>query len=844
MIFRLEEFQSNAVDALVSRVGKARRDFADDGERTAVGLTAPTGAGKTVIATALLERLFLGDAASEPDPNLTVLWVTDDKSLNAQTINKINDASGRIDAYRFRFLAETDEPTLEPGFIYFTHIQQLQKNSTLHAVRNGVRSDHRTYGAWDMIANTVQQRGKDFVVIVDEAHRGATSAADRRTIVGTILNGGTTNIGTQQPAAPVVLGISATPERFHSAMASAGRTLRNVEVPASEVRASGLLKDCIRIQHVAEHQSADMTMLGLAVADLKASNEVWRAHHEATGDRLVEPLLVVQVEPGVTNAKLAEILTTLESGWSELSDLAVAHAFGDPHGPLVVGGKTVRYLAPEAISGDDTARVVLFKQALTTGWDCPRAEVLVSYANKDSYTEIAQLIGRLVRTPLAQRVSGDSRLNEVVAYLPGYRREHVASVVKALTSDEAGDVEVKVVIGPVECRPNPNVPSAVFELLESMPSYMRPAAGFRSVTARLLRLAALLNEHGIVPGASASAKTWLVNQMKAAADVRKHEIEEIEADSRALKVGTLSLGIGATITEETSEAEVVTAERDIDAYFSRAKRVLPDASASWYYADLCNNQGFDDTDAMVRVAAMAALGFKDTIEQQAAAQIDTWRNAHAGTLSRKPRPIRDAIEPLWFLGATDMIPTTVAAPATVSAATEKVDGDTTKLIDTYPKHLYAIAAGQKPAGRFPVATTGWEQEVLETELASESLVAWYRNPSSGKNALAIPYTYGGAQRLLHPDFLFFHDDGDDAVVVDIVDPHQHDRADTAPKWAALAKYAADHPANLRRVVAVIRNSNESLRSLDLTLPAIGDKLAAAADGAKIEALFAEHGTNY
>lgn len=327
MIFRLEDFQSTAVDALVSRIDKARHDFADDGERTAVGLTAPTGAGKTVIATALLERLFFGDGSREPDPHLTVLWVTDDKSLNAQTTNKITEASGRIDDYRFRFLADRDEPTLAPGFIYFTHIQQLQRNSTLHAVRNGDRYDHRTYGAWDMIANAVEQHGKDFVVIVDEAHRGATSATDRRTIVGTIMNGGITNIGTQQPAAPVVLGISATPERFHSAMASAGRTLRNIEILASEVRASGLLKDRILIKHVAEHQSADMTMLGLAVADLKAADQAWREHHEATGDRLVEPLLVVQVEPGVTNAKLAEILRTLNlAGPSWLTWLSRMHS--------------------------------------------------------------------------------------------------------------------------------------------------------------------------------------------------------------------------------------------------------------------------------------------------------------------------------------------------------------------------------------------------------------------------------------------------------------------------------------------------------------------------------------
>ena len=66
------------------------------------------------------------------------------------------------------------------------------------------------------------------------------------------------------------------------------------------------------------------------------------------------------------------MLAVIESAWPELRDYAIAHAFGDPHGPLTVGDKTVHYLPLEAIA-DDRARVVLFKSALTTGWDCPRA---------------------------------------------------------------------------------------------------------------------------------------------------------------------------------------------------------------------------------------------------------------------------------------------------------------------------------------------------------------------------------------------------------------------------------------------------------------------------------------
>lgn len=840
MKFRLEEFQTKAVDGLLSRISRARRDYEEDGERTAVGLTAPTGAGKTVMATALLEGLYFGTETRDADPNLTVLWVTDDKSLNAQTISKIVQASGRLDENRIRFLGDTDERTLEAGYMYFTHIQQMQKNSNLHAVRDGVKGDHRTFGAWEMIANTVSSRGKDFLVIWDEAHRGSASTKERNTIAATIVNGGITNIGTQHPPAPVVLGISATPERFHAAMASAGRSLKNVEVPASEVRASGLLKDRILIKHVAEDQSADNTMLALAVDDLKAADAAWRAHHEATGDRLVEPLLVVQVEASVTNGRLADILATLESAWPILSDMAVAHAFGDPHGPLQVGDRVVRYLAPEAISGDDRARVVLFKMALTTGWDCPRAEVLVSYQGKDSYTEIAQLIGRLVRTPLAERVEGDPILSEVAAYLPGYRTEHVAKVVKALTDDET--VKVDIVIAPAVCTRNPTTPIKAFDLLEDLPSYTRPKIVFPSRTAQLMRLAAALNEHGLVPKASEKARAWIVAQMRATDESHKDEIDEKVADNLALTVGVTDVGYGEEVSTVTETANTNTSERDLDGYFARAKRTLPDGSAAWYYNDLCD-RGMDDVTAMVRVAAIASLGFKEAVEKQAEEQIKTWRDKHAGAVSRQPRPVRDLIEPLWFLGHATMLPTTVEAPPSVSASTEKIDGEDTVPIDVYDKHIYAIPQGKTNAGKFPVVTTGWEKEVLTTELDSDSLRGWYRNPNSGRYALAIPYAYGEKSRLLHPDFLFFHEDGDD-LVIDIVDPHRHDASDAAPKWAALADYAADHPEHLRRVVAVIRDSNGSLRSLDLTTEGIGERVAAATDEAKMDALFAELGTNY
>ena len=840
MNFELEDFQETAAAKLVKQFRTAQGEYDSDGELTAIGLTAPTGAGKTVIATSMLERLLTGDLDNGPDDDLRVLWVTDDPSLNQQTIAKITQASDQLDYHHIRFLQEIDERTLGGGFIYFVHIQAMQKNSTMHAYKNGVRSDLRTHGVWEMIANTVADHGSNLLVVVDEAHRGTKSTKDRGTIVGTIIGGGTTNIGTPHPAAPIVLGISATPERFLQSVGSRD-SVKQHQVPAAEVRASGLLKDRILVKHIAEDQAADHTMLELAVHDLEASREAWRVHHEATGDRRVDPLLVVQVEPAVTATRLSEILTTLEQTSPELKGLAVAHAFGDPHGPLQVGDRVVRYLAPEAIEGDDAARVVLFKSALTTGWDCPRAEVLISFQNKESYTEIAQLIGRLVRTPLARRVDGDDLLNSVVAFLPGFNSEHVIKVVNALTSDETVDVDI--VIEAVDCIRDPTLPATVDEAIIALPSFARPPVTHATRTSQLMRLASQLVEHGIVSGASKAARQWIVSDLVKHDGLRSAEVDARAIDVLTVDVDTVTVEYG-TSSSDTTHTSIPTSDHDLDTYYGRAQKVLPDGAAGWYLAHLrtVEEDVLTDREAKARVAALAALDFADVVEEAATDLIETWRNTHAADVAHLSAAARAQIEPLWVLRPDDMVSSPIVLPAIRREASQRAEGSTLVPIDLFSKHLYVIGSGSA-AGQFPTKTTSWERGVLDVELGRPSLLAWYRNPDSGRSALAIPYRYGSDINLLHPDFLFLHDDSGQ-VVVDIVDPHFHTDGATAEKWAALARYAQANSDLVRHVTAVIENADGALRGLDLTANGIDDVLEQAGDGGKIAELFTQAGFDF
>lgn len=837
MRFVLEEFQSTAAAEVARKTRKAQRDYADDGDLTAIGLTAPTGAGKTVIATAVLESLFFGDERNEPDPDLTVLWITDDRNLNRQTIAKITQASDRIDMHHIGLLGEDDASTLAPGRIHFVHIQQLQRNSTLHAVRDGQRSDHRTHGVWEMIANTKRLRGDRFVVVVDEAHRGASTQRDRGTIVGTLVNGGTTNIGTAHPPAPVVLGISATPERFEQAMNHAGRDLKRVPVAAADVRASGLLKDRILITPLAEDQTATHTMLKLAIEDLRAFDEAWADRHARHGGRKVEPILVVQVEPAVSDATLDSYLSTIETEWPRLTDLAVAHSFGDPHGPIRVGDRTIRYLAPDAIEGDDRVRVVLFKSALTTGWDCPRAEVLVSFQSRESYTEIAQLIGRLVRTPLAGRANDVELLDSVVAYLPGFRLEHVTRVVTALTSDET--VESEVVIEPATCRRAAHDDAAA--LLGSLVSYKRDALEATTATARLMLLAFELTGAAVQVQAKKIAQDMIVAEVDKQSVLRSSELESAARDLLTIDLGQVEVHFGEVVMQSSGLRRVRASERDVDLLFAKATRQLPDASAAWLYRAAVE-AGLSDQDAKARVAAMAALGLRDVIEAEAESLIGIWRRTHGNTVSRLPREQAQRIQALWDLSARGMVASVVTVPDVRREPTVRIDAGQPVPLPWWDKHLLSAPEGEH-TGLFPAAVTSWEREVLEAELAQPNLETWYRNPPGGAHALAVPYVMGDETRLMHPDFLFVYADGDD-LVVDIVDPHLHNQSDAGPKWAGLARYAARHPEGLRRVVAVIKDGSGRLRALDLRAEGVAEALDLATDQARVESLFDELASDY
>ena len=249
---------------------------------------------------------------------------------------------------------------------------------------------------------------------------------------------------------PVVIGMSATTQRFNALVEGTSSTIHKSIVTADEVRASGLLKDRIVITYPeASAVNNDMAILQAAADDWKEKWEHWTQYCFEQHYAYVNPILIIQVLNGtggkLTDTNLDDCIAKIEERTGfKLESGQVVHTFGGTTASLTVNGLEVRYEEPSRIADDRNIRVVFFKENLSTGWDCPRAETMMSFKHANDATYIAQLLGRMVRTPMQMHIQVDDVLNDVHLYLPYFNEETVKDVVEALQSTEGGDIPTDV----------------------------------------------------------------------------------------------------------------------------------------------------------------------------------------------------------------------------------------------------------------------------------------------------------------------------------------------------------------------------------------------------------------
>lgn len=798
MSFTLKDYQETAFRDVAKALRKATRDHSEDPEeRFAVTLSAPTGAGKTVIAAAVIDALFNGAENLPEDPDATVLWVTDDPTLNEQTKSKMLLASELMPGQLVTIDSSFDQPTLDRGKVYFLNIQKLARSNPLS--RSNINS--RTHSMWQTISNTVTERGSHLYVVIDEAHRGMRAEGERETIVSRILNG-----QNDTKAAPIVWGISATPHRFDVAMAS--RNTRKVGVLISDVRTSGLLKDLIVLDNPASDQpTGDTTLVRAGIGRALAFEQSWAEYAETQNETAVMPVLVVQIGNVPTDAELEELLDAIFGAWPGLKDFGVVNTFAD-RTSLSIGGHVIRYMLPQDIQDDTDVRVVLCKDAISTGWDCPRAEVLVSFRRAQDHDYITQLIGRMVRTPLARRIAAPAVLNTVNVFLPHFNAEQVKGIVDAFARGVNDEPPVAAITNPVLLDRNSAVPDEVFDILGAAPTYIVPGKIYRTQVSRLFRLAALLVADHIVEDAINHARMHLVGTLAAYR-------ERLEADGtfarnlRQIKSLRVERSVALLAADSLKDLppfdevyEMPLDNNNVEDMFRVAKRKLPEGIALAYWNKLVDDQG-DEWDPMAAKAQVAALALQPEVivgvEAASESLVREWLRENHSSISKLQDVKRAQYDPIRR-EARDSELTVLVPP---------LDGVVRDVDDNWKKHLLSAEDGTYPAD-----LKGWEKTLLNLELGGDDLVAWYRNPTGGDGAIRVPFPGDHRDQAMYPDFVFFHQTNF-GIKASIIDPHGYNYQDAAGKLKGMAWYAERHGEFFARIESVIQDTDGRLVSLDL-----------------------------
>ena len=343
------DFQKAHVDGLLRKCA----DFEE------VVLCAPTGSGKTVLVCR-----FIDDYLDE-NPNTVFLWLCPGagglEKQSQETFETVT--SGIPDGDVYAFITEPDPK----GKVFFINWDKINKKSNV-VLREG---EHK-----DLMSKVLacHNSGIDIFMLIDEEHKYRDTANEY--------------IGNIQPIH--VLRISATP-------VSKGDSVELIK--DDEVIGAGLIATGISInegvsQAIQENNLLDDDLMLLELADKKRKQI--QEEYDKLGLR-IRPLVLIQF-PNGSEEWIKRVKDALDDmGYSENSGLVTSWFSGDhPDHP------------EEITKLDGQYSFILFKQAIATGWDCPRAKILVKLREGGTERFNIQTVGRIRRMPKRKHYDNDT----------------------------------------------------------------------------------------------------------------------------------------------------------------------------------------------------------------------------------------------------------------------------------------------------------------------------------------------------------------------------------------------------------------------------------------------------
>jgi type III restriction enzyme len=373
-MFNPLQFQNDAVEELLDKFTKL---WKREQRELPLVFKSPTGSGKTFMVANFIVSL---NHLPNWDGDKAFVWITFSDDLAMQSKEKFEEYFENNIENKLLTVADFNRGKLQKNDILFINWQKVVSKAAENRKlrRPDSEDDRKERGLYfeDVIDNT-HNENREIILVIDEAHTHVTKELAQQII--DYIN------------PKIIVHVTATPPE--SIELESRRLNSFVEVDRNRVVDEGLIKEKIVVQTEEElkkynGEDADQVLINLGI---EKRNELVKEYKKL--GKNINPLVLIQLPND--DRQLIEIGQKTKE--SVVLDLLVKRGIDEK---LIAAWFDGKQKNMDGITDNESEiQFMLFKQAAGTGWDCPRAHILIMFREITADVFYIQTVGRILRMP-------------------------------------------------------------------------------------------------------------------------------------------------------------------------------------------------------------------------------------------------------------------------------------------------------------------------------------------------------------------------------------------------------------------------------------------------------------
>jgi type III restriction enzyme len=376
MKITLKKYQQKAVDNLLEKIFSFLNN--DNRDRKTVVLQSPTGSGKTIMMASLIENL-VSKNKEEKQEDIAFIWLSIGKGdLHNQSRKSLERVFGGYpDVQSIDNVFGTSQYELLKDTVMVVNWEKIRaKDGKTQEWKNIIMKDGDHTNFREIIENTNTLKRK-IILIIDESH--SHTNAERGKEIIELIN----------PA--VTIEVSATPILKMTAEDIIEGKGWIEKINPQDVIDEEMIKNQILVNFDFNFKNTDDSDEAILRTAINKRDELSKIYKE--NNISVNPLLMIQLPNSANGEVVKEMVLEQLRNTQEVN-------LGDDKLSVWLDEENKIDRNLDKISENNAPQeYLIFKQAIDTGWDCPRAQILLKFRESESEVFNIQVLGRILRMP-------------------------------------------------------------------------------------------------------------------------------------------------------------------------------------------------------------------------------------------------------------------------------------------------------------------------------------------------------------------------------------------------------------------------------------------------------------